>query len=310
MSNSNIAIIVDRFQVPALHAGHKYLIEKSKEKCARIVFVLCDAGGKSTFRNPIDYLSRMEMLFDYCPGCSVYQLTDCASDEVWLRNLEKIIDKATQRYEQDSDAPVLYGGPDSFLESFPDLVKSYRVVKLLDCPNISGSETRKSVDRIDHEYFRAGMVFAMNNTYPSVKATVDVAIMHHGFVLMARKPHETGLRFVGGFADVESPSYENDAWREVKEETGLIVGDMKYIGSCLVSDWRFKLERDKPKTLFFMAKYLGGRAVPSDDICGVEWLPVSVLRAHYNEIVVPEHHALVGMLMSWFDKLGAPSAVV
>ncbi len=50
-----------------------------------------------------------------------------------------------------------------------------------------------------------------------------------------------------------------DAKREVQEEAGVEVGNITYLGSTLINDWRYRGEIDKIKTALFVAKYVFGK---------------------------------------------------
>ena len=141
----------------------------------------------------------------------------------------------------------------------------------------------------------------MNYKGPFVYPTVDIAIINLADkrLLLAQKPNENLLRFVGGFADVLSPSYEDDAIREVKEETSLIITDPKYIGSIIIDDERFRQSGNKIKTLLFVAEWREGTPAAKDDIEFVCW-------KNFGEIseggVVPMHRPLLSMLNDYFKN--------
>jgi bifunctional NMN adenylyltransferase/nudix hydrolase len=79
------------------------------------------------------------------------------------------------------------------------------------------------------------------------------------------------------------------------EETGVEVDDLRYIGSAIINDWRYKNEVDKIKTLFFVGTYIFGRPEANDDIAYVEWVPLNELLS--GEIpVIDGHEVLVDML--------------
>src|SRR5690606_25736909 len=117
---------------------------------------------------------------------------------------------------------------------------SFPIRELESTKYISGTEIRK---RIANKYtqtpsFRAGAIAASLDRYPTCYPTVDVAIIDasRGMLLLGKKDGEQSLRFIGGFADPKSSSYEVDARREVMEETGIEVNDTKYIGSTIIND--------------------------------------------------------------------------
>ena len=58
-------------------------------------------------------------------------------------------------------------------------------------------------------------------------------------VLLVKKPGEKAWRFIGGFSDPSSNSLEEDAKREVKEETGVDISEPVYLGSSLIKTGGF-----------------------------------------------------------------------
>lgn len=142
---------------------------------------------------------------------------------------------------------------------------------------ISATEIRKSISKKvkSSADFRAGVIWGVSNQYPQAYPTVDMAIFDEKLqkVLLGRKPKEDKYRFIGGFAEPSSDSYEDDARREIKEEAGDIeVSDMTYVGSFKIDDWRYKAEKSKIKTILFACKVMFGTPVAGDDICEVKWV--------------------------------------
>ncbi len=149
--------------------------------------------------------------------------------------------------------------------------------------------------------FRCGVIWAMHNQYDKVFPTVDIAILNDTGteMLLGRKPTETKFRFIGGFSDVKSPTYEADARREVAEETGIEITDPVYIGSTLIDDWRYRGEKDKIKTLFFVATHMYGQVGADDDIAEVRWFKL----ANVNKgDMVETHWPLYDMLKAYLKK--------
>jgi len=137
--------------------------------------------------------------------------------------------------------------------------------------------------------------------YDICYAAVDVAIIDtfgllHEYgtnILLGRKPGQEKFRFIGGFSDVNSKSYEDDAIREVKEETRLRINNPIYVGSTLVDDPRYRESRDKIKTILFAANYKGGKPKAGDDVEEVKWFEVDALKP---SDLVKEHRPLLKML--------------
>jgi len=137
--------------------------------------------------------------------------------------------------------------------------------------------------------------------WKQVLPTVDIAIVNewNKTMLLVRKENQTLLRFVGGFADVDSPSYEHDAIREAVEETNIELSSPVYIGSTLIDDYRYRNKEDKIKTLFFYCQYFFGDAKASDDIVEVRWVDMRTLK---ETDIVEEHRPLFKMFVEWYNE--------
>lgn len=128
------------------------------------------------------------------------------------------------------------------------------------------------------------------NRYPTVFATVDVVIRKGEKLLLGRKAHQSKFRFVGGFTDPAlDNSYEDAAKREAKEETGIEVKTVKYLGSTRIDDPRYRNTPDCIITHLFEATEWSGEPVASDDIAELQWFDSKQLTA---SDFVDEHHVL------------------
>lgn len=289
---TDVGIIVGRFQVHELHEAHKDLIDTVLNKHERVIIFVGLSPLRNTATNPLDFNTRKRMIQESYPNIEVYYIDDVPSNTVWSKNLDREISRWLKPYQ----TVTLYGSRDSFIPAYSG---KYPVQELESTKYISGTELRR---RISNNYpptieFRAGAISASMNRYPTCYTTVDVAVIDHdkGRILLGRKEGETNLRFIGGFASPQSPSYENDARREVMEETGISVDDITYVGSTIIDDWRYRNEVDVIKTMFFVATYQFGRPEADDDIQYVEW--VSLVDLLDEKIkVVDEHVVLVDML--------------
>lgn len=134
----------------------------------------------------------------------------------------------------------------------------------------------------------------MTERYPTVFATVDVVIMKDNSLLLGRKVHQQKFRLIGGFADPAlDHSYEDASKREAKEETGLDVSDVSYIGSTRIDDPRYRNTPDCIITHLFLAESWSGTPEASDDIAELKWFRSDELQA---EDLVPEHEVLFHMM--------------
>jgi bifunctional NMN adenylyltransferase/nudix hydrolase len=231
------------------------------------------------------------MIAEKFPTVEIHYINDCPGDDVkWSKNLDKLIGEHLLPMQ----TVTLYGSRDSFLRSYHG---KFTVCELEATTFVSGTEVRR---RVCNNYpptadYRAGVIAATATRYPTAFQTVDIAVINveRNELLLGRKPEEKKLRFIGGFSDPKSLSLEDDAKREVCEETGIEVGDIQYVGSTIIDDPRYRGEVDKIKTAFFVARYGFGKPEGADDIAEVKWVPLNKLK---KDDVEPIHHVLLDML--------------
>ena len=283
----DIGVIVGRFQVHELHHAHKDLIQQVANQHKRVLVLLGVTSALITRNNPLDFVTRKEMILKEFPGLTVLALPDMASDAEWSKELDNRVREACP-----VGSVVLYGGRDSFI---PYYFGHFETRELEQKTFVSGTEVRKDVSREvkGSGDFRAGVIFAAYNQYPKVFPTVDVAIFKEGYLLLGKKPHQEKFRFIGGFSDPEDDCYETAAKREVMEETNIVVENVTYVGSTKIDDWRYRKETDKIITLFFKADYASGEIQPQDDISEIRLFELSAL---HEDIFVKEHIPLFNLL--------------
>jgi bifunctional NMN adenylyltransferase/nudix hydrolase len=289
--SSDVGVLVGRFQVPSLHEAHIELIDSVVNRHPKVILFLGLSPCMVTRNNPLDFEARKKMIQDKYPDITVLYIKDVPSDASWSGMLDGQISDVCR-----GQSVTLYGGRDGFIKHYKGI---YPTVELESKTYVSGTEIRNSISKSVKQSpdFRAGVIWAAYNQYPKVYPTVDVAIFNESGdeILMGKKLHEEQFRFIGGFADPNSESYEMDARREAAEETGCEIGDIRYIGSTLVPDWRYAREQDKIKTLFFRATYVYGSPRANDDIAMIKWIKVKDL-AMTPSIVIDTHQNLVQML--------------
>ena len=292
---TDVGVIVGRFQVNELHEAHVDLITSVLNKHDRVLVFLGNSTIRNTLNNPLDYRARRTMIADKFPAVEIHYINDNPSDTTWTKNLDKLIGEQLLPMQ----TVTLYGSRDSFLKCYTG---KYTTCELEATTFISGTEVRR---RVCNNYpptadYRAGMIAATAYRFPTAFQTVDIAVVNDkGELLLARKPEEKKWRFIGGFSDPASVSLEEDAKREVQEEAGVEVGNITYLGSTLINDWRYRGEIDKIKTALFVAKYVFGKPEGADDVAEVKWVSINNLTK--NDIV-ETHHVLIDMFN---EKFGA-----
>jgi bifunctional NMN adenylyltransferase/nudix hydrolase len=306
IEKDGVGVIVGRFQVPDLHEGHMDLINSVLERHDDIIIVLGLSAIKATKNNPLDYNSRRKMILNEFPDANIIYIKDTRNDNDWSRKLDEII--------KDNIGPgskvVAYGGRDSFIKHYNGFMET---VEFQQQSIKSGTKTRKAlVNKTGNtEEFRHGAIWATGNQYPMAFTTVDIAIMDEAGekVLLARKENETKYRFVGGFIDPSTSEVtggdvlEANARREVMEETHLEIGDLNYLGSFRVDDWRYRSEQSKINTILFKSKLVMGRPKPDDDIIELKWFPIMLKpdRKEIFNLIVDEHIPLMKKLLTTVD---------
>ena len=292
-NKTDVGVVMARFQCHEIHQGHRDLLDTVISKHSRVIVFLGVSPIRNTMANPLDFKHREYMIKAEYPNVEVYYQDDNRSDEVWSKNLDKQLSK----WLNPGQTATLYGSRDSFIShysgKFPTCELESEII-------ISASQIRKEIinNYVPSKDFRAGLIAATGLHYPLAQQTVDIAIINDADeVLLAKKPGESLWRFVGGYSDARSQSLEEDAKREVMEETGVEVSEPVYIGSTIINDWRYRGLKDKIKTAFFVAKYIFGKPEGADDVELVKWFKFSELTDEKNEVIIEEHRVLKTMFI-------------
>ncbi|MCU0430010.1 MAG: NUDIX domain-containing protein [Cytophagaceae bacterium] len=281
--DKDVGVIVGRFQVHDLHEAHRQIIESVMQRHKKVIIFLGVTPAQVTKNNPLDFVARKEMILQAFPAVTVMPIPDTPDDHEWSRELDSRIREACP-----VNSIVLYGGRDSFINYY---FGGFETRELEQTVFVSGTEVRKNVSREvkSSADFRAGVIYAAYNQYPKVFPTVDVAILQEDKVLLGKKSNQEGYRFLGGFTDPTDNSYEEAAKREVMEEANIEIGDLRYLGSAKIDDWRYRKEEDKIITHLFAATFVFGAIEPKDDISELKWFSLHELK---QEDFVKEHHVL------------------
>lgn len=254
-----------------------------------MIIVLGCSPVTPSAHNPLSFLDREQMIGETISGVTVMPLDDTTQDDVWSFNLDWRLDEILK------NTPArLYGRKDTVVE---------RYVGRYPCEVFEPEETYTQKQIYDQLTANAnpgverriGVIQATLDRYPAAFPTVDIAILSNDEqqVLLGRKPNEDLWRLPGGFAEPWSESFEDDAAREAEEETGVVITDPVYVGSFKGKDWRYRLERDKIKTLLFTAKVGSGTPQAGDDLEEVKWFPISQIA---NGQIIDSHHVLIDRL--------------
>lgn len=113
--------------------------------------------------------------------------------------------------------------------------------------------------------------------WPTSFSTVDIAVVdeQRKFILLGRKPGKDYWVFPGGFTDPSSETDEEDAVRELFEETNLKISKerLQYLGNFKIDDLRYKGTPHGIRTHFFLTFEDSYRIFPEagDDLEEVRW---------------------------------------
>lgn len=297
----DIGVMIGRFQVHDLHEAHCDIIETVMSRHKRTILFLGVASVIGSLENPLDYTSRKMMIQEQYPELVILALPDKREDEPWSKNVDSRI-----REVFPMGKVLLYGGRDSFI---PHYMGNFDTTELEQKIFISGTEIRKQISEEikASSLWRAGVIYNSANRYPISYQTVDIAAFSsdNTQILLAKKPGENLYRFIGGFVDPTDSSLEFAARREFMEEAGgAEVGNIVYVGSFRIDDWRYRGGRDKIMSALFRANYLFGTLTPSDDISELRWVDVETFstKEFINTEIVSEHRPLAISLADYIRK--------
>lgn len=292
----NYGVIVGRFQVNNLHAGHLELFRQVSEKHDRVIVFVGVPRTVPTKRNPLDFETRKKMIQADYPDFIILPLRDERTDHIWSDRLDDQIASITNFTGNIS----LYGGRDSFVPHY----HGDHEVRQLEIPNpISGTDIRERLTNrvMQTADFRAGQIYSVFNRYSQTLPTVDIAILYRRedqgiSILFGKKPGEEFFRFPGGFVN-SGETLEDAAKREAYEETNLDVNSLEYVKSFVVNDWRYKQDSDAAiTTSLFIGWANSMSAKAGDDLEQVQWINYedlpSVEENSGPEMIQHEHRPL------------------
>jgi 8-oxo-dGTP pyrophosphatase MutT (NUDIX family) len=137
--------------------------------------------------------------------------------------------------------------------------------------------------------------------------TVDIAVVDifQNKLLLGQKPGKDYWVFVGGFTDPVSKNDEEDAVRELYEETDITINpnQLRYIGNYFIDDLRYINSQNKIRTHFFVTYLNKGcfNIIPKDDIEFLNWFDIKELEEN-NNIISPRHQHLFLELLNFMGK--------
>lgn len=143
--------------------------------------------------------------------------------------------------------------------------------------------------------------------WPTCFHTVDIAVVDifQNKLLLGQKPGKDYWVFVGGFTDPVSKNDEEDAVRELYEETDITINpnQLRYIGNYFIDDLRYINSKNKIRTHFFVTYLNKGcfNVKAKDDIEFLNWFDIKELEEN-NNIISPRHQHLFYELLNFMGK--------
>lgn len=299
--HNEVGVIIGRFQVPYLHAGHKKLIDLVCARHQRVLVLLAVPVWVGP-KNPLDYFTRKAMFLETYPNVMIDSIRDEQTDEEWSSGVDNRI-----RYLFPFSKATLYGGRDGFVRFYRG---SYPTMETVEDPTVeqdTGTSLRQksSALPVASVAFRAGVIYNSMNTPTRPVMCVDAAIVknQHGIgpqVLLIQKPGEKRWRFPGGHLEADDESLEHAVNREAREETGVEVGTPMYIGSeCGIPEWRALQGGIAIASSLFYLPYIYGATKAGDDAAQAEWFTLANLTPQHMEDC---HKGFLTQLIGWVAK--------
>lgn len=297
----SLGVVIGRFQVPKLHAGHLALLNKAILQNDHALILIGVPSFTGTKKNPLDFPTVRSMVENTISSSYRYKTTilpifDVRSDEEWSKSVDHLIHTLYP-----FDKVTIYHGRDSFKEYY----SGKHVCEAVDVPNIkSGTVIRDEAGTspLQSEDFRRGMIYQAYHKWPRINPTVDIVVYDEeaNKILLGTKKDSPLYRFPGGFVDARDGSLVEAARGELEEETGLeVLEDFVMIGSTVVNDGRSTPDNIILTTLFAVKANVA-TSVPkaADDLSSVSFVDLLHLK---EENIVPEHIPLFKMFIEYIN---------
>ena len=302
-----IGVVIGRFQVPELHAGHLALLHAVRELSDRvIVLVGMSRVDCRTSENPLSYWQRetviVSALSEYFREFTVLPLHDQRDDKDWQERLDR---ELSLLFPTD-DVTLYHGRQSGFISAYHG---KFPVVSLEHEMNAtdSGRAIRAAIEEQDTTEFMRGQIFALHTQFPKAYPTVDIALIHREVevtsILLIQRA-DTGVWCLpGGFVDPTDHSLEHAAARELWEETSLVSEvPFKYVCSMHINDWRYRGSRDQIMTTLFLGRHaFGAPVIQPSEVRAAGWFPFD----EAGEVIAANHAPLLlcvrGMLLKESD---------
>lgn len=296
-------VVVMRAQIDGLHAGHRYLLSYVAKASDKLVIVFGRAPVYFTSKNPLPHKFRHSLILPLLhPSADILELDDHISDEVWSKTLDQLLEP----YKN----VTLYDSREGFKDYYSG---KHRIETIDGLVGYSSTARRKEIKELNNCFehnisFKQGIIYAVENRYPIVYPTVDIAVLRQDngndpkveILLGYKKKHDQWF-LPGGFVDKKDNSILEAAGRELKEEVpGLNHHGLKFLSTHKVEDWRYQNTNDSIMTSLFVTWKMSGNDDPGDDLDGTGWFTVGDPRT-LNKLGKC-HHILYDQILKHVSK--------
>jgi bifunctional NMN adenylyltransferase/nudix hydrolase len=286
----NVSVTVGRWQCDELHLGHQaFLKDVVAAGDEAVIFIGVSPMDGRTAENPLLWTQRKIILeaFKIQNGWTrvhIFPLHDNRSHDAWSQTLDTTL---SALYPEGCNITLFAGRDSGFVNYYTGNFPVQPLKFTSELQSISATTKRCEVPIEFTRDFMRGQIFTLNRQYPHAYGTVDIAhwrenktasanpLDWYEVVLITRG--DTGVTcFPGGFVDPTDKSLELAAKRELHEETGLVCeGTIKYLGSYLLDDWRYRGTRDKVMTTLWASQHSWGEPKGGDDAASAAWFKLS-----------------------------------
>lgn len=301
---TKIGVVIGRFQAAYLTDAHRSILQRAALNEDLLVVLLGCSQAINTKRDPLDFLMRNQLIQSWAKTETtrpvlVYPIHDHPSDAEWVKSVDRLLFDTFLA----SGEVTLYGGHDSCLSTYNRNGGKYKTMEYPQLAGVHASEMRKRIKPEPTYDFRAGMIYAAESRFTSVFPVVDVLVrkpVDFGYDLLLghkKTDPDDRYRLIGGFVDPKDPTLEYTVGREVKEETGCEIGQLRYAGSHKVPDYRYRGPEQVMSSVFVADYVFGnpkvGNPKAGDDLYYLRWFSVKEAR----RVIIEEHRPLLELAL-------------
>jgi ADP-ribose pyrophosphatase YjhB (NUDIX family) len=137
--------------------------------------------------------------------------------------------------------------------------------------------------------------------YDYPRSAAGMVVVRRGDVLLLERGHEPRkgcLDIPGGFVEA-GESLEAAARRELREETGLTLGRVSWLGFYWDTYFIRGFGRFPVMNFYWVGRWRSGEPRPADDAAGARWVPLRELARHRRRFAWAHMATLVRDVTRW-----------